>query len=258
MLIISLNSIINAKASTNIKRSNNIMDSSLSTINATGAINKTLISEEIILFHTREVEDNTLPKSVRIVEQEGVNGKILEYSKTVLTKNEMHFEETPYYFTETIKPVEEIVRVGTNDTIIEGVSEEVLLAEEKKKEEEKRKEQAKIDSNNRKVSSDTTDGQYTSPEENREYAKSVLSEEEFVCADTLVMRESGWKTNAENPSSGAYGVPQSLPASKLASAGDDWRTNGITQFNWMISYVKNRYQDSFCVALDHSYLKGWY
>ena len=53
----------------------------------------------------------------------------------------------------------------------------------------------------------------------------------------IVTHESGWRVNATNPSSGAYGLPQSLPGSKMAAAGRDWRTNPITQLKWMKSYV---------------------
>jgi hypothetical protein len=97
----------------------------------------------------------------------------------------------------------------------------------------------------------------TSPEENKAYARSVLSPADFACTDELAKRESGWSTTATNPSSGAYGVAQSLPAGKMASAGADWRTNGRTQVNWMISYMNERY-GSPCAALAHSHSVGWY
>lgn len=58
---------------------------------------------------------------------------------------------------------------------------------------------------------------------------------------SLWMGESGWRANALNKSSGAYGIPQSLPASKMASAGSDWRTNAATQIKWGLSYIKSRY-----------------
>lgn len=57
----------------------------------------------------------------------------------------------------------------------------------------------------------------------------------------IINHESGWRVNATNPGSGAYGIPQSLPGNKMASAGKDWRTNPITQLKWMHSYVKGRY-----------------
>ena len=57
----------------------------------------------------------------------------------------------------------------------------------------------------------------------------------------IINHESGWRVNATNPSSGAYGLGQALPGNKMASAGKDWRTNPITQLKWMYSYVKGRY-----------------
>jgi hypothetical protein len=53
--------------------------------------------------------------------------------------------------------------------------------------------------------------------------------------------ESHWRTNAQNPSSGAYGIPQALPAGKLASAGSDWRTNPATQIRWGLGYIRSTY-----------------
>ena len=57
----------------------------------------------------------------------------------------------------------------------------------------------------------------------------------------IVSHESGWNPHATNPSSGAYGLPQSLPAGKMAAAGKDWRDNPITQLKWMYSYVNSAY-----------------
>lgn len=57
----------------------------------------------------------------------------------------------------------------------------------------------------------------------------------------IINHESSWNPKATNPGSGAYGIPQSLPGNKMASAGKDWRTNPITQLKWMYSYVKGRY-----------------
>ncbi|MDT2485087.1 phage tail tape measure protein [Enterococcus avium] len=64
---------------------------------------------------------------------------------------------------------------------------------------------------------------------------------EYSAINYIVNHESSWNPSATNPSSGAYGLPQSLPASKLASAGSDWRTNPITQLKWMRNYVNERY-----------------
>ncbi|HYO84860.1 MAG TPA: hypothetical protein VES01_00135 [Dermatophilaceae bacterium] len=65
---------------------------------------------------------------------------------------------------------------------------------------------------------------------------------EFVCLEKMWTRESQWEATAHNPSSGAHGIPQALPGSKMASAGKDWRTNPATQIRWGLSYVKSRYR----------------
>jgi len=61
------------------------------------------------------------------------------------------------------------------------------------------------------------------------------------CADNIIVRESGWNVHARNPYSGAYGLPQSLPAGKMASAGADWYSDPLTQLRWMKSYVDATY-----------------
>ena len=70
-------------------------------------------------------------------------------------------------------------------------------------------------------------------------------------------RESNWRWSATNKSSGAYGIPQSLPATKMASAGSDWRTNPETQIRWGVGYIDSRY-GSPCAALAHSDEHNWY
>ena len=80
---------------------------------------------------------------------------------------------------------------------------------------------------------------------------------EMPCLVKLWTKESNWMTTAENPSSGAYGVVQSLPAEKMASAGADYRTNYRTQINWGLEYVKDRY-GSPCGALNFHYANNWY
>lgn len=67
-----------------------------------------------------------------------------------------------------------------------------------------------------------------------------IPESDFGAANFIISRESGWRYNAQNPS-GAYGLPQALPGSKMASAGADWQTNPITQLKWFYSYCKGRY-----------------
>lgn len=79
------------------------------------------------------------------------------------------------------------------------------------------------------------------------YAKNLClntygwSENDFECLVKLWNKESGWNPNAHNSSSGAHGIPQSLPASKMSSEGSDYYTNGQTQIRWGLKYIKNRY-----------------
>lgn len=80
---------------------------------------------------------------------------------------------------------------------------------------------------------------------------------EFDCLVALWSKESGWRTNAGNQSSGAYGIPQALPGSKMAAAGADWESNPATQISWGLTYISGRYTAP-CGAWEHSESAGWY
>jgi hypothetical protein len=82
-------------------------------------------------------------------------------------------------------------------------------------------------------------------------------DDQFACLVSLWNKESGWRVNAYNPSSGAYGIPQALPGSKMGSAGADWETNAATQITWGLGYISGRYGTP-CGAWDHSVRTGWY
>lgn len=83
-----------------------------------------------------------------------------------------------------------------------------------------------------------------------------IPESWWPITNEIITAESGWNPKAHN-SSGAYGLPQSLPASKMASAGSDWRTNPITQLKWYKSYIKSRY-GSIGHAIGFRHAHGWY
>ena len=100
------------------------------------------------------------------------------------------------------------------------------------------------------------------PGSSKAIAKSLAAQrgwgdDQFACLDLLWMKESRWNATAENTSSGAYGIPQALPGSKMASAGADWRTNPATQITWGLGYIEGRYGTP-CGAWSHSQAKGWY
>jgi hypothetical protein len=81
--------------------------------------------------------------------------------------------------------------------------------------------------------------------------------DQFSCLVALWERESNWRWNAMNKSSGAYGIPQSLPGRKMAEMGADWATNPETQVRWGVSYIKSRY-GAPCGAMAHSNKFNWY
>jgi hypothetical protein len=83
------------------------------------------------------------------------------------------------------------------------------------------------------------------------------SSSQFSCLVSLWNQESGWNVTASNPSSGAYGIPQALPGSKMASAGPDWQTDATTQIRWGLGYIKADY-GSPCGAWAHEEADGWY
>jgi hypothetical protein len=80
---------------------------------------------------------------------------------------------------------------------------------------------------------------------------------QFGCLNSLWAKESGWRWNADNPSSDAYGIPQSLPGSKMGSFGSDWATNPVTQIKWGLQYISGRYGTP-CAAWAHSRSVNWY
>ncbi|QJU55946.1 hypothetical protein HL652_05545 [Herbiconiux sp. SALV-R1] len=81
--------------------------------------------------------------------------------------------------------------------------------------------------------------------------------DQFQCLDSLWTKESGWNYQAENASSGAYGIPQSLPGSKMATIADDWATNAVTQISWGLNYIARGYGTP-CSAWSHSQSVNWY
>ena len=98
---------------------------------------------------------------------------------------------------------------------------------------------------------------------NQAFAKSYMESKyswgknQHSCLVNLWNRESGWRHTAANPTSSAYGIPQSLPGKKMASAGADWRTNPETQIKWGLKYIKHRYETP-CGAWSAFKKKGWY
>ncbi|MEV5276585.1 transglycosylase SLT domain-containing protein [Streptomyces sp. NPDC052811] len=88
-------------------------------------------------------------------------------------------------------------------------------------------------------------------------AQQMMPSDQFQCFSNIVNHESGWNPSATNASSGAYGLVQALPGSKMASAGADWQSNPATQIKWGLNYMKERY-GSPCGAWNFWQQNSWY
>lgn len=145
--------------------------------------------------------------------------------------------------------------------VIEEVSDEEIALEVKDNKKDEKEEYTKnVVSRNTYKSSTNITG---TKEDYKAYAydlvlnKYLWSESDYQALVNLWERESNWNANAHNKSSGAHGIPQSLPASKMSSEGSDYYTNGYTQIRWGLKYIKERY-GSPSKAWKHFQNKNWY
>ncbi|MER7787425.1 transglycosylase SLT domain-containing protein [Streptomyces sp. NPDC097640] len=115
---------------------------------------------------------------------------------------------------------------------------EVKLAKEREEAAKKKLEASR--SAARDASSFTQQASYTVAQV-QAIARQMVPADQFQCFSNIVNHESTWNYRAENPSSGAYGLVQALPGTKMASAGADWRTNPATQIKWGLGYMNDRY-----------------
>jgi hypothetical protein len=190
---------------------------------------------EDIPFETVEQETSSLPSGTTEVETEGVAGSRVTTYQAEYSDGDV-VDRTQLNSVVAAQPVDEVVLVGTGATT---------------------------------SASDSSEPADTSPQpvtysggDPRAIAQEMLAgygwgSDQWGCLDSLWQKESGWNPYAANPSSGAYGIPQSLPGSKMASAGADWQTNPATQIKWGLGYIQGRY-GSPCGAWSHSQSVGWY
>ncbi|MBC9717617.1 transglycosylase SLT domain-containing protein [Streptomyces sp. TRM66268-LWL] len=129
-------------------------------------------------------------------------------------------------------------------------------AEAEKKAKEREAELAANRSATRDASSFSAQSSY-SVAEVQAMARQMVPADQFQCFSNIVDHESSWNYKATNPSSGAYGLMQALPGSKMVSAGADWQTNPATQIKWGLNYMDSRY-GSPCGAWDFWQQNNWY
>ncbi|MFC5718911.1 transglycosylase SLT domain-containing protein [Streptomyces gamaensis] len=131
---------------------------------------------------------------------------------------------------------------------------EAKAAKEAKEREEK--DAAASRSAERDASALTAKSSYSTAEI-KALAQQIVPADQFQCFSNIVNNESSWDYTATNASSGAYGLVQALPGSKMSSAGSDWRTNPATQIKWGLSYMNERYK-SPCGAWSFWQANNWY
>ncbi|MEU5540898.1 transglycosylase SLT domain-containing protein [Streptomyces sioyaensis] len=120
----------------------------------------------------------------------------------------------------------------------------------------KKKELAASRSSSRDVGDLVGKSSYTIAE-TQAIARQMMAGDQFQCFSNIVDHESGWNYKATNAGSGAYGLVQALPGSKMSSAGSDWQTNPATQIKWGLNYMNDRY-GSPCGAWSFWQANSWY
>lgn len=207
------------------------------------------VTEESTEEHGRvEKETDSLPEGETKVETEGVDG-LVRTTYEVTSKDGTEVSRTPLSSSVVTEKVDEVVLVGTGSGAQKPAGEagggggggggEAAPAP---------------------APSPAGDG--TTPDGAQAIARSMMGsygwgDGEFSCLQSLWNRESGWNYQAENASSGAYGIPQALPGSKMSSVAGDWATNPSTQITWGMQYIQGRYGTP-CSAWAHSESVGWY
>ena len=196
-----------------------VTESTVITIERAGATLETTDSD--IAFNVVKKETDALPKGTEKVQQEGKKG-VMEATNPVTRAGGKVVSSTTFASYVKTAPTDQIVLVGTGST-------------------------SSSSSSSASASSAASSLGTTVPaSEMQSWAHDYLisngyTEADFTAAVYIINHESGWRVDATNASSGAYGLPQALPGSKMASAGADWATNYQTQFKWFVGYCNQRY-----------------
>ena len=220
-------------------------------------------SSEEIPYSTRVVEDPDLPAGVETVVQEGKNG-----IKATCTGTDKSRAKGGQLSSVRVRndgilslPVERVVRRGTKTEVINGVADKVAQSEaeilaqkerDKAAEAERQKNEQKStdvdtatnkpESSNNNQNSDKSSPVASVTGEKTDWMKAAgIPESDWQYVDYIIEHESGWNYRAVNASSGATGVCQALPGSRMATAGSDYLDNPVTQLKWCHSYANERY-----------------
>ena len=201
--------------------------------------------DEPQVHSTVKKETDSLPKGETKVETAGVDG-LVRTTYEVTTQDGKEISRTPVAQVVVTQKVDEVVLVGT------GAQQEAAAQADGGGE----------GSGNSAPAPAANPGAGTDPDSAKAIARSMMAshgwgDSEFSCLESLWTRESSWNYQAENASSGAYGIPQALPGTKMSEVADDWATNPSTQITWGLNYISGRYGTP-CSAWAHSESVGWY
>ncbi|MDX3539235.1 transglycosylase SLT domain-containing protein [Streptomyces sp. MB09-01] len=154
------------------------------------------------------------------------------------------------------RSAEEAARLQAAEDAKAKKAEAQKAADEKAKKEREAKEEVASRSAARDAGDFAVQSSYTVAQV-KAIAQQMVPAGQFQCFSNIINQESTWNYKAVNSSSGAYGLVQALPGSKMATAGADWRTNPATQIKWGLNYMNVRY-GSPCGAWSFHQANGWY
>ena len=218
--------------------------------------------DEPQVHSTVKKETDSLPKGETKVETAGVDG-LVRTTYEVTTQDGKEVSRTPVAQVVVTKKVDEVVLVGTGaEQAKQQTQQEAAQAQPSGDGQAAQANGGGEDSGNSTPAPAANPGAGTDPDSAKAIARSMMAghgwgDSEFTCLENLWTRESSWNYQAENASSGAYGIPQALPGTKMSEVADDWATNPTTQITWGLNYISGRYGTP-CSAWAHSESVGWY
>ena len=222
---------------------NDVPEAETATANA-----ENVVVEDVTEAHgSTEEETDQLPKGEKKVKTAGVDGLTRTISRVTTDADGNELSREVVSTVAVTAKVDEVVLVGTKEEAAQAASKDSA---------------GSGDSGSAAAASAPQAVSGTDAASAQATARSMMGaygwgDSEFSCLVSLWNRESGWNYQAQNASSGAYGIPQALPGSKMASEGTDWATNPATQIKWGLGYIQGRY-GSPCSAWSHSESTGWY
>ena len=225
----------------------------------TSAEISTTTVDEPQIHGTVQKESDALPAGQTQVETPGVDG-LVRTTYEVTTQDGKEVSRTPIAQVVVTKKVDEVVLVGTGEQ--QAQQEAAQQAQSAGDGQAAQANGGSEGSNSSTPAPAANPGAGTDPDSAKAIARSMMAghgwgDSEFSCLESLWTRESSWNYQAENASSGAYGIPQALPGTKMSEVADDWATNPTTQITWGLNYISGRYGTP-CSAWAHSESVGWY